>query len=425
MTENRAFLYNAFFAGLVLFAFTLPLSKSINSIIMGLLYLGTILSICCMADFRRAIRHAVNQPLLLPIGIYLSTAAISLIFSQNILEGIGIIKQISNLMLIYFLVSVLINIDPDSNSRFKKVEYVLVFFMTGIFVLDILGLLTYFGLIAQKKYILPLTPLNMHHIWFGNLNAIGLYTAFSLLLFSPHARRLPTAILIYAFILTGFFSVLLSLSRTAWVGMLLTSVISSYFLFKNKRVFIAAGISMIVCFLLLYLFNDIVHSRIDRALNDISLFSTGVSTTSLGARFLMWKAAFGMFLSNPVFGVGIGDYQIALNKLAASGRLPDFILKYNQPHNMYLFALATQGIIGLSALLFIFYRIMRIALNLIKLVSEERVFGCIALAVAVHFLAAGFTESLMNIHVLISAFAFIMGAGLRASCLKEGRGGRI
>jgi O-antigen ligase len=135
----------------------------------------------------------------------------------------------------------------------------------------------------------------------------------------------------------------------------------------------------------------------------------------------MWEAALEMFLSNPVFGVGTGDYYATISSFVDSGRLPDFILKYTQPHNMYLFTLSTNGLIGLFTLLFIFYSIIKLAKKSIRLFQRERLFGFIALSVALHYMISGFTESVLNIHMLICSFAFIMGVSLRGRDIKTNK----
>ena len=162
-----------------------------------------------------------------------------------------------------------------------------------------------------------------------------------------------------------------------------------------------------------YWFIDVVNQRIGLIFSDISLFSSGVTNTSIGARLLMWKASLKLFLSHPVFGVGTGGYKTALAELVSSGALPSFIRKFNQPHNMYFFTLVTNGLVGFSALLFIFYRIFRYAGGLIGLSREERLFGFLSMAIALHYMTAGLAESLLNMHVLIGTFALISGVCVR------------
>jgi O-antigen ligase len=416
MEFNQSRHYRALLIGLSTFAFILPLSKSAGSAMMGLIYIYVFVMIARDKNFRSSVAHSINQPLTFPIGAYIFVALLGLSFTSQLSEGINILKQIINLPLVYLMLSVSIDGEHGESVRLEDTEQILLSFLAGIFVLDLIALFTYFGLIGNARYVLPVHPMDMHHIWFGNLNAIGVYTAVCLLLFPHFRRRLPIAVLLWSLIGLAAISILLSTSRTAWLGMIFTSLVLLFFMIRNKKLFIVAGILVIAACIAAYFFSDIIHQRIGKIWDDISLFSAGTTETSVGARFLMWKGALTMFLSHPFLGVGTGDYKIGLSELVASGALPPFVSHFNQPHNMYLFTLATNGLIGFSALLFIFYRIFRYAAGLIRLRREERLFGFLSMAATVHFMTAGLTESVLNIHVLLCTFAFISGLCVRYFC---------
>jgi O-antigen ligase len=151
-------------------------------------------------------------------------------------------------------------------------------------------------------------------------------------------------------------------------------------------------------------------------------FAAGDTDTSLGARFLMWKAAIMMFLSNPLTGVGTGGYGPTMELYVQSGQFPQFLLEFNQPHNMYLFALATNGIPGLIALLLIFYGALKFAVPVLKKGSDGgKLFAFLAVATAVHFMIAGMTDSFFNIQMLRYTFVFVMGVCVRKSLSLTGR----
>jgi O-antigen ligase len=411
--ENKAVHYRILVAGLCIFGLTLPLSKSLSSITLALAYAYLLAVVAYDRTFREAMVRHIRQPLNVSIILFVLIAFSRSLFSKNMIEGMNFVKQVSNLLTVYLIVSVLLNTEHDENKRLDRSEKLLLFFLAGIAILDLLGILTYFGLIGNKKHVLPVTPLNMHHIWAGNLNALGLYVSASLLLFSP-TRSIFRRIVASVFPVIGVISILRSTSRTAWVGILCTAVISLFFLVRNRRTYFIASALMTMGCIGLYFFNDIVHTRIDQIFKDFSLFFSGVTATSVGERLLMWKAALRMFLSNPLFGIGPGDYRSTLAGFVAAGGFPDTILKYNQPHSMYLFSLATTGLIGFLSLLFIFYRALQCSGRLLH--RKERFFGLLALAVSVHFMTAGLTESLLNIHVLTCSFALIAGISIQRPC---------
>jgi O-antigen ligase len=95
--------------------------------------------------------------------------------------------------------------------------------------------------------------------------------------------------------------------------------------------------------------------------------------------------------------------------------VPKLVLKFNQPHNMYLFTMAINGLAGLSALLFIFYRSLRSVVPVVRSDGGGKLFAFLAMATAAHFMIAGFMDSFFNIQILRYAFAFIMGVCIRGS----------
>ncbi len=398
--------------GVFLYGFTLPLSKSVSSIVMGIIACAAIGMAVVDKEFRTSVARSLRQPLSLPFILFIGVLCLGLLYSQDPREGFSVIKQSANLFFVYFMVAVLL----DAGNRGERGDFfaqtTLFSFLMGVLVLDVIAFLTYGGAIGNKRLLLPVTPLKMHHIWFGNLNAIGLLGAASLLLPSGHRKPVHITAL-WLFVPVAVVSMVLSTSRTAWLGALCAGVALLYFLMKSKRNFLLLSVAIFAGCILSYVTIDIVRTRV----HQVYLFLSGQPDISLDARVTMWKASLSMFLSNPLFGVGTGDYKLLISQYVASGHSPEIVGKFNQPHNMYLFALATNGILGLSALLYLFYRVTRNARALMR--KGYRVPGVLAMTVSIHFLVAGLTESVFNIHVLISSFALLMGLSQRVSCLQK------
>jgi O-antigen ligase len=313
------------------------------------------------------------------------------------------------------MTSIVIDTVHDNDERAKLTDNLILIFIAGVLVLDVIGLLTYFGVFGQRKFTLPVYPMHVHHIWFANINAVGLYAALSFILFrsSPQEPRKRTLFIV--FIVLALISILLSISRTSWFGMIATGIVLAYLYTDKKRIFsLAMAVGVSSC-LLTYYFIPFIHDRINTIYTDIIVYSaTGGDTySSLGDRFLMWKAAFKMFLTNPIFGIGTGNYVTSIRSYVSAGLLPTRMLEYNQPHNMYLFSLATNGIFGLGALLFIFYNIFAFTRSFKDISPEQKQLFFLATAVAVHYLVAGMTDSLFNIFILRFSFAFVMGICIR------------
>lgn len=403
------------FGGLLLFSFSLALSKSATNVLMALLYLAALFLVARYQPFRNTVLSNARQPLLFPLALYLSVAVFGLLFTEHPADGLGIVNKIMGLLLAYLMVSVLLDSLDNGKTAYGNAETLLLAFLVGIAVLNVMAFMTYLGLVGHKKFVLPLAPLNVHHIWFSNLNAIGLYASAAFLLYSPRGRTAGGKVFFPVSMVFAVLCILLSISRTAWFGTLLTALIMTYILLNNRKLFFITVAAAAAACGLLYQLSPIVHDRINLIASDIVHFSAGDTATSLGERFLMWKAAIMMFLSNPLIGVGTGDYVPTMNSYIASGKIPQDLAQFNQPHNMYLFALATNGLLGLSALLYIFYRSLKFAFPLLKSSSGERLLAFLAVATAVHFMIAGLTDSFFNIQILRYTFAFVMGVCVRNS----------
>ncbi|HET6655980.1 MAG TPA: O-antigen ligase family protein [Gammaproteobacteria bacterium] len=77
-------------------------------------------------------------------------------------------------------------------------------------------------------------------------------------------------------------------------------------------------------------------------------FYTG---TSVGTRLAMWGTAWDIFTDHWLTGIGTGAYRAAAGRRVDVGRAAPITAMYDHPHNQYLNALASRGVIGLIELL--------------------------------------------------------------------------
>ena len=414
-SENRPRFETVLYGALLLFGFSLALSKSATNIVLVLVYLSVFYLVAKYSLFRQSLIANVRQPLLVPLGLYLAVAVAGLLFTTNMTDGTGIVNKMTQFAFIYLMTSVLLSAIELPGEAGLRGEQLLFAFLAGMFILDIIGILTYFGVVAHRKHFLPLSALNVYHIWFANVNAVAVYTACAILLFSPEKKNVRSRIFLFLLLPLALISILLSLSRTAWLGMIITIIVLAFFVIRSKKLIFIAILGMLAAGLGLYLFSTVIQSRMNQIVADISLFASGQARTNVGERFVMWQSAFRMFLSNPLFGVGTGDYVLTMRSYIDAGEVPSFMLMFNQPHNIYLFAMATNGLFGLTALLFIFYVCLKNGAAGIRAAAgnRQRMFSFLALATAVHYMTAGLTESMFNIQILRYTFAFVMGICVR------------
>lgn len=408
------------YPGLLLFGLCLPLSKSASNVLLGVLCLSAIAGALSSKEFRDDLVRNFRQPLTAALALFSLVAYIGIIHTERFADGFSVANKFVSLPAIYFLVSVLLQSDPSEDAGTRKAEFLLFSFLAGLTALNLFGLLTFLGVLGDGKYVLPLAPLGLHHIWFSNINALGLYTAISFILFARHGTTARGRALLYSFLALSVTGILLSTSRTAWFSIALTAAIAAAVAIKRKRTLVLVALLSVLAFTAVYRFVPLVHDRTDLIARDIALFSSDKrAVTSVGGRIMMWRAALAMFKSHPVIGVGTGDYgqtlRLLRRKKSTRKLVPKLLLHFNQPHNMYLFSMATNGVAGLAALLFIFYRCLRSAVPIVRSDTGEKLFAFLAMATAVHFMIAGFMDSFFNIQILRYAFAFIMGVCIRNS----------
>lgn len=85
-------------------------------------------------------------------------------------------------------------------------------------------------------------------------------------------------------------------------------------------------------------------------------FGGGNKDTSFGVRLQLWQAAWAIFRGHPWFGVGPANFQHALLDLESRGLVTRYVVaNFGELHNDFLGALARNGIVGLAAILALYF----------------------------------------------------------------------
>ena len=405
------------YPGFLLLGLCLPLSKSASTILLGVLLALALAGLSNSREFRGEIRRAARQPLTAALAIFCLVAYAGILHTENHRDGLSVANKFVTLPIIYLFVSAFLQSDPNEEARDRRAANLLLSFLAGLATLDLIALASLLGVAGATRDTLPLSPLGMHHIWFANLNALGCYAALAFLL-CARSRGIPARgrAALWGFLLLSLTCVVLSLSRTAWFGMALTSAVLAGAAIRGRKTFVAAAALSVLAFALAYALVPPVHDRLRLIADETALFFSDRNVrSSVGDRFLMWQAALRMFRESPLIGVGTGDYSRVIAAWHDAGTVPAALLEFNQPHNIYLFSMATNGLAGLAALLFIFFRGLASVAPAVRSGGRGRLFAFLGMATAVHFMVAGFLDSFFNIQVLRYAFAFIMGVCIRGS----------
>jgi O-antigen ligase len=180
-------------------------------------------------------------------------------------------------------------------------------------------------------------------------------------------------------LLSGFFIIVSSGTRSAWLTFLLLLGFYLYFLFKQKF-WLVTKISKITVVLLItsVLFfgslNQYVNDRAHLAYTQTSNWFSGDKTpSSVGNRLEMYWMAINNVKDVPFFGHGYRTSNLVLYKKASSAIEKNTLL-YNHLHNAYLTNFYNGGIVLLSTLLLLLFVPFRIFIKAMRHNRDEPVF---------------------------------------------------
>jgi predicted lipopolysaccharide heptosyltransferase III len=161
------------------------------------------------------------------------------------------------------------------------------------------------------------------------------------------------AIKIAAFALGGYASYL-SGSRGGWIAapvLVWTTVAGRQWVTSPRTRIVLSGAIVVFCVALAS--TTIVRERIDAVGADVTKMQQGDFDTSVGLRLELWRACALLYARNPVFGVGRGGLNDALDNLARRGEASRAIVNAGG-HSEFFSAISQTGTVGLAALLFLY-----------------------------------------------------------------------
>lgn len=158
------------------------------------------------------------------------------------------------------------------------------------------------------------------------------------------ATSFRICILVVVFI--NIYSLSMLPGRSGYLAFVVLSplILANVFNLKGLRL-----ISITVAVLILFFCVPQVQHRIILAVHEINNYSKGVNKvvldSSTGIRLLYWEGGYEIFKRHPFIGVGVGGYTYAMREL-----YPQIDKKYlgNNPHNYYIYLIATYGLLGLA-----------------------------------------------------------------------------
>ncbi|MCH5243852.1 MAG: O-antigen ligase family protein [Lentimicrobiaceae bacterium] len=152
------------------------------------------------------------------------------------------------------------------------------------------------------------------------------------------------------------FALVTSYSKTGQFVFIVTLFLLLVFVLRNKQWKIACGfIGVLLLFgcLGFYYFGSGISGRFERSLSVVEEIKDNKeilhTDNSLLPRIYCWQTAIKMVKEKPIFGYGMGFRKDFDAHFAADH--PDYYRSYRHPHNQFLFALISNGILGLLVFL--------------------------------------------------------------------------
>jgi O-antigen ligase len=341
---------------LVAFVFFLPISSAApNLILLVILVLWLV-----EADFARKWSQMKVHPIFFPMLAFALIYPVSLLWTEDMAWGQHMVERHA----IYLLFPLLLTV-----VRREHIAYYLSAFVLAMTISETASYLVWFHLITVPG-IDPLDPAGfMGHWEYNPFLALAIYWMGHSLLFGQPKQWQKWVFGL--FIVTMSINMFITGGRIGQIAyfVLLLLLFGQYFASKGVlwRGLSVAAAGLAAVFVLAYSSSDLFQTRVDRAIHEVQTHDN-TKTGSVNARFIFWQNTLGMIAERPLLGSGIGDFPQDYNAFVGDDA-PIHMSTFgeggghSQPHNQYLFELASFGLLGGLVFVWLFASLVRIALQ--------------------------------------------------------------
>lgn len=251
-------------------------------------------------------------------------------------------------------------------------------------------------------------------IIFGDLAILfGLLSlSFSFMYFKK--EKLQFILLIIGAVL-GITASLYSGSRGGWIALLTVPVLFILMAPKSHRKTLIAITAIIFLIIVSIIFGteNPVHQRLSTAYVEVNnlIENPNWAGGSLGSRLVFFKTAILAFLSNPIFGIGVGEfyaYKMVLMQ-ESPGLYPEYLISYKHSHNEYLGILSGMGLIGILFYIIFFSWLIKIFKKALKSTDQQiKSIGLAGVTLLFCYLDFSLSESFLSSKLGSVAFYLIL-----------------
>lgn len=207
----------------------------------------------------------------------------------------------------------------------------------------------------------------------------------------------------------GIFASLMSGARGGWLALPIAVgfFYSAHNVHKNnKHLFIFLG-ALLCLAVVIYLFQQsgLLDVRVQEAMSDWQQYTQAQNAnTSLGIRFTLWHKGLNLFAQHPLLGWGSVE-----NYVHITGDSSEIFQRFNHFHNEFLDAMVKRGLVGGSALFFIYWLPARVFYRQLKQSSmQTKPLAYAALMLVLATFAFGLTQSFFCHASGVMIYAFML-----------------
>jgi O-antigen ligase len=294
------------------------------------------------------------------------------------------------------LISIMYLVILSFDSRKKVLNSLLVIF-GAVAVISVIEIVYYYVAHEGRLFVFQ------HYMTTGGLKMIVC------LLIVPFVLHEKTPLAIKGwmslFFVPSFLALILTNTRSSWVGFLGGFIVIS--ILKNKLLFF-----VLMAFIVLF-FLFAPSSQVNRAKSIVDL-----SDPTNHSRLVMWSTGLKIFADHPLLGIGDSD----VHEVYGQYRSPDDTEVAGHLHNNFVMLLVTVGLVGLSAVVAMFCKILIVEYRILRNAAADWLTGSAALgafAVFIGFLLNGMFEWNFGSHQIMVFIWFTVGLAFAAQRLVD------
>jgi O-antigen ligase len=358
-------------------------------------------------DFKRKLNQIKSSKALVALIFFVSFILLSMFWTKELIEN----KREIRLLLYYFTTLV---IATSFNPRFT--EKAISSFVLGMFISVAIGYGVFFGLWEFKHATAQNLSPFMYHLEYSLFLAFVSILLLNKLFYNHYTNGMKMVyFLLFLFFLVALF---LGMGRTGQVAFIVGLVVLSVIRFELSLKTILLSFMLIASILTFAFFtSNTFQERVYKGKSDIEkMVQNQDYTTSLGIRVAFWKTTYGIFKDNPLLGVGVGDFKLAVSKELKkekynTGFYKEFMTSQS-PHNQYLLVLVQVGIIGFGLFVYLLYQFVKIPI-------KNREIKAINILFATILFTSFMTDTFLRAQFSLTLFAIMFGIFVANSTLKK------